>query len=94
MYKLLLADVGAAGALELDRCSVDGSCVRALEGGPSQPQTRVDRRRPGSKHHLIVDANGVPLQVTVTGENRNDVTQLLSLVDAFPPIRGSGPATH
>lgn len=52
--------------------------------GPSP----VDRGRPGSKHHLIVDANGIPLQVTVTGGNRNDVTQLLPLVDAIPPIRG------
>jgi transposase len=30
----------------------------------------------------------VPLVVTVTGGNRNDVTQLLPLVDALPAIRG------
>lgn len=48
----------------------------------------MDRGRPGSKHHLIVDAHGIPLQVTLTGGNRNDVTQLLPLVDSIPPIRG------
>jgi transposase len=31
----------------------------------------------------------VPVTVTLTGANRNDVTQLLPLVDAIPPIRGT-----
>ncbi|KUJ42912.1 transposase [Streptomyces albus subsp. albus] len=52
--------------------------------GPSP----VDRARPGSKHHLIVDRHGTPLAVTLTGGNRHDVTQLLPLLDAVPPIRG------
>ncbi|GHH69614.1 hypothetical protein GCM10017772_14850 [Promicromonospora soli] len=34
------------------------------------------------------DANGTPLQVSLTGENRHDVTQLLPLVDSLPQIRG------
>jgi hypothetical protein len=44
----------------------------------------------GSKHHLMVDAHGIPLAMTLTGGNRNDVTQLLPLLDAVPPIRGLG----
>ena len=48
----------------------------------------MDRGRPGSKHHLIVDAGGIPLAVLLTGGNRNDVTQLLPLLQAVPPIRG------
>jgi hypothetical protein len=43
--------------------------------GPSP----VDRARPGSKHHLLTDGNGIPLAVTLTGGNRNDVTQLIPL---------------
>jgi hypothetical protein len=39
----------------------------------------------GSKHHLIVDAGGVPLAVTLTGGNRNDVTQLIALIAAIHP---------
>jgi transposase len=31
----------------------------------------------------------VPVSVILTGANRNDVTQLLPLVDAIPPIRGT-----
>ena len=39
-------------------------------------------------HHLITDANGLPLDVILTGGNRNDVTQLLPVIDAIPPVRG------
>ena len=52
--------------------------------GPSP----VDRARPGSKHHLLTDGGGVPLAVSVTGAHRNDVTQLLPLVDGLEPVRG------
>ncbi len=48
----------------------------------------VDRARPGSKHHVIVDRHGTPLAVSLTGGNRHDVTQLIPLLDAIAPIRG------
>jgi transposase len=48
----------------------------------------VDRRKSGSKHHLVVDAGGVPLAAILTPANRHDVTQLLPLVEAIPPIGG------
>lgn len=37
---------------------------------------------------MIVDRHGTPLAATLTGGNRHDVTQLLPLLDAIPPIRG------
>jgi transposase len=52
--------------------------------GPSP----VDRAKTGSKHHLIVDAHGIPLAITLTGGNRNDVTQLLPLIDGVGPVTG------
>jgi IS5 family transposase len=52
--------------------------------GPSP----VDRARPGSKHHVLTDATGIPLAVLLTGGNSHDVTQLMPLLDAVPPIRG------
>jgi transposase len=48
----------------------------------------VDRRKNGSKHHLAVDAGGTPLACTLTGANAHDVTQLIPLVEAIPPIGG------
>lgn len=52
--------------------------------GPSP----VDRARTGSKHHLLTDATGVPLAISLTGGNRNDVTQLLPLIDAIGLVAG------
>jgi transposase len=52
--------------------------------GPSP----VDGGRTGSKHHLICDKGGIPLAATLTGGNRNDVTQLLPLIDGVGPVRG------
>jgi transposase len=58
-----------------------------FEGGLTGPSP-VDRARTGSKHHLLVDAAGVPLAVTLTGGNRNDITQLLPLIDSIMPVSG------
>ncbi|GAA2438976.1 hypothetical protein GCM10010405_22900 [Streptomyces macrosporus] len=37
---------------------------------------------------MICDAGGVPLAVALTGGDRNDVTWLIPLLEAIPPIRG------
>ena len=58
------------------------------KGGSATGPSPVDRARNGSKHHLLVDATGIPLAWTVTGGNRNDVTQLIALVDRVPAIGG------
>lgn len=59
-----------------------------LSQGAHTGPSPVDRARPGSKHHLIVDGQGVPLAVTLTGGNRHDVTQLLPLLDKIGPVKG------
>lgn len=37
---------------------------------------------------MITDAKGTPLAVRLTAANRHDVTQLVGLVDAIPPVKG------
>jgi transposase len=37
---------------------------------------------------VATDANGIPLAATLTPANAHDVTQLLPLVEAIPPVRG------
>jgi hypothetical protein len=37
--------------------------------------------------HFVVEAQGIPLTVSLTGGNRHDVTQLLPLVEAIALIR-------
>lgn len=37
---------------------------------------------------MITDGNGIPLAVSLTGGNRNDILQLMPLIEAIPPVRG------
>ncbi|WP_157369582.1 transposase, partial [Zavarzinella formosa] len=50
----------------------------------------TDRGRPGVKHHLLVDANGIPLAGEVTGANKPDAAGTLPLVDSAGPLDPEG----
>lgn len=69
--------------------SLCGRLPRPREkGGADTGPSPVDRRKTGSKHHLICDGRGTPLKVITTAANVNDVTQPLPLVDSIPPVAG------
>ena len=61
-----------------------GTCCARRKSGPNP----TDRRKTSSKHHLLVDAKGILVNVILTKSNRHDVTQLLPLVDGVHLIRG------
>ncbi|MGW2781654.1 IS5 family transposase [Streptomyces populi] len=88
LHETLLAKLRSTDALDFSLAAVDGSHVRALTRGPKTGRSPVDRGRTGSKYLLITDATGIPLAATLTGGNRNDVTQLIPLLQAVPPVRG------
>ena len=88
LHEALLAELNAAGALDWSRAVIDSSHLRALKDGPKTGPSPVDRDKPGSKHHLITEGHGIPLAVSLTGGQRNDVTQLMPLIQAIPPVRG------
>ncbi|MGW4196481.1 IS5 family transposase [Streptomyces sp. NPDC005004] len=87
LHEVLLARLRGANALDFSRAAVDGPRP-GVKGGAKTGRSPVDRGRTGSKHHLITDATGIPLAATLTGGNRNDVTQLIPLLQAVPPVRG------
>ena len=88
LHELLLAELHAADQLEWERAIADAQPHAGEKGGSKTGPSPVDRGRAGSKHHLLVDGGGIPLAWTLTGGNRNDVTQLLELLDRVPPVRG------
>ncbi len=67
---------------------MDSVSVRAKRGGEQTGPNPVDRGKPGSKYHLVVDRNGIPLAIHLSAANTHDSTQLLPLVDAIPSIIG------
>ncbi|WP_088504393.1 IS5 family transposase [Burkholderia ubonensis] len=86
---LLLDKLRESAQPDFSYAAVDSSSVRPVGQAKKTGPNPTDRARPGSRHHVLVDANGVPVSAILTGANRNDVTQLLPLVDAIPPILGT-----
>jgi transposase len=48
----------------------------------------LDRGKSGSKHHVITDANGIPLASPVTAANVNDVSEFAPLFNKLPEVAG------
>ncbi|HXY10256.1 MAG TPA: IS5 family transposase [Terriglobales bacterium] len=88
LHEILLAELNAADKIDWSRAVIDASFVRALGGGERTGPSPVDRRKKGSKHHVLTDGQGVPLATATTAANVNEVTQLRRLVEAIPPVRG------
>src|SRR5580692_1011787 len=88
LHEKLLAELQGADKIDWSRAAVDSTSVRALGGGEETGPNPTDRSKPGSKHHVVTDAQGVPLAVKVTGANVPDVNQLLPVVDQIPPVSG------
>jgi transposase len=84
----LLSELARPGKIGWERAIVDSASVRVPHGGRNTGPSPVDRRKRGSKHHVLVDAQGVPLELVLTAANRNDITPLLGLVDALPALPG------
>lgn len=88
LHQLLLSELHEADKLDWSRAIADASLVRALGGGQKTGPNPTDRGKLGSKHHLLTDGHGIPLAIRLTAANVNEVTQVLPLVDAVPPVRG------
>ena len=84
----LLEHLRFSKQLDFSRFLIDSSHVRAVGGGARTGPSPVDRRKLGSKFHVLVDAQGVPVTLRLTAANRNDVQETLALVDQVPPIAG------
>jgi len=88
LHRILLQRLQESDRIDWSRAAVDSGSVRAVGGGEKTGPNSTDRGKPGSKHHVLTDADGIPLNVTLTAANRNDVTELLPIIDTAPPVAG------
>jgi transposase len=84
----LLRLLRQADKLDPDVVIVDGVIVRAFGGGEQTGPSPVDRRKPGTKHTLLVDRHGVPLAIRTAPANASDHTQIIPIVLDFPEVGG------
>src|ERR1700727_2786956 len=88
LHALLLAELNGADKIDWRRALIDGSYVKAPEGGEDTGPNPTDRSKSGSKHHVMTDAQGIPLAATVTAANVNEVTQVFDVLASMPPVGG------
>jgi transposase len=88
LHAVLLSELREADQIDWSRAAADSTKARALGGGDDTGPNPTDRGKLGTKHHVLTDAQGIPLAATVTGANVPDVNELLPLVDAVPPVAG------
>ena len=86
VHHTILNWLGLLDASHWERASLDSTSVRAKRGGEETGPNPTDRGKPGSKYHLVVDQQGVPLAVLLSAANVHDSRLLEPLVDAIPPI--------
>jgi len=88
LWEILLAELRGADRIDWSRALVDSSFARAFGGVEDSGPNPTDRARPGVKHHVLTDAQGIPLAYDVTPANTPDVAELLPLVHSVPPVGG------
>ena len=57
------------------------------KGGAQTGPNPTDRGKAGSKRHLVVDRQGLPLAVLLTAANRPDGSVFAALIDSIPPLK-------
>ncbi len=60
------------------------------KGGALTGPNPTDRGKLGTKYHLLVTADGLPLNVVLSGANRHDSLFLAPLLDGQRAVKGTG----
>jgi transposase len=88
LHAVLLAELNEADQIDWERALIDASFAKAPEGGEDTGPNPTDRGKSGSKHHVLTDAQGIPLTATVTAANVNEVTQIFHVLTDMPAVGG------
>jgi transposase len=75
----MAADLQAAGLLDLRECFLDGSFAPAQRGGAGVGKTKKGK---GSKIMAIVEADGLPVAVTIASANPHEVKLVEQTLEA------------
>jgi transposase len=87
VHHALMQRLPDAGRIVWERASLASASVPAPAGGEATGKDPTNRGKLGTKRHIVVDSNGLPLAVTVSGSNVHDSMLLEATVDAILPLR-------
>lgn len=57
------------------------------KGGEQTGPNPTDRGKPGTKHHLLTEGQGIPLTALLSGANTHDAVLFEPVLDAVPAIK-------
>jgi hypothetical protein len=77
----VLDELSEADVLDWSRASIDAVSVRAKRGGELTGPNPTERGKSGSKYHLPVDRDGLPLHVLASAANTHDSKLFEPLLD-------------
>ncbi|WP_327181242.1 IS5 family transposase [Streptomyces sp. NBC_01334] len=83
LHQKVLQLLDEEGLVDLSRAVLDSAHVRAKKGGEHTGPSPVDRGKPGSKMHVLSDANGLPLRVGLSAANTHDSLALKPMLSHF-----------
>ncbi len=72
----------------IGRALVDSATTKVPSDAEKTGPNPMDRRKLGSKVHVLVDAKRIPLVIKVTGVHAHDVAPVIQLVDEVPAGKG------
>ena len=87
LWRILLDYAQQHGCLDWSRSALDSISIPAPRGGSHTGPNPTDRGKAGSKLHLLIDGQGLPLAISLSGANVHDSKQLEATVDAVPGVR-------
>ena len=85
--RILLDYAQQHGCLDWSRSALDSISIPTPRGGAHTGPNPTDRGKAGSKLHLLIDGQGLPLAISLSGANVHDSKQLEATVDAVPGVR-------
>ncbi len=92
LHEAVVHRLDDAGLVDASRVMLDAAHVRAKKGGEHAGPSPVDQGKPGSKMHVLSDANGLPLIVGLSAANVHDNLALKPMVEGHQtrhdPYRG------
>jgi hypothetical protein len=87
VHRIVLNWLRDLDAIDWSRASLDSISIRARRGGEHTGPNPTDRGKAGTKYHVLVERQGVPLSVHLSAANVHDSKLLERVIDAVQPIR-------
>jgi putative transposase len=84
LWRLGLMQNQVEGNLDWQWQCIDSASSKAPLGGQAVGANPTDRGKGGSKRHILTEAHGLPVALTVTGANVHDKKQVEPLLESMP----------